>query len=684
MMRNNSVITFVLLFLITFSFQVNAKIEGASFKSVEWQTIQLQESIENKIKRSLRPIIIEDNYIIDVKVGIDLGRVEDPTPKKKTKSIQQKKVQFSNAAFPKDGDDFVVFNKLGLEAPIVGEAPIESEVSDAELNEKAMIELNDRYNLFNFLESIRINITFDKELSESTRESIQAILNGLSFYTKDTIPQFNVQYISLKDVAVRPDDKNKLMEEENKKLKNELLKKPVAKEQIIEERKPAQVIPDRFKNLDIMVGMIVGALVLGATALYINHKGSKVEEKLDSTNSNTSEEHVEEEIVAENEETIEEEKHEDTGEDMIDLTLGDAITAKINQGLERFKTVMQHHKGETILLIKEWIKAGSGQEAESLKALVQVLTDQELADIFKLLTNDERGSWKLILDGEMTKEEVAKAFVFIGNEIIKMMMVPSLIEDYEICDLLLSLSAEDAAKYCVKYPDLGIVFTNVLSGKVISEMFKLLPVHVTVDIIEKSAIFKKDEILKQMPFLKDLLQKVKASKERPPFLKRIIEILPTATIDIEKKLYSTLLVHLTVEETSQIALSVLPNEVLARLPDETFREVMNLMSQENQLIYLACLSGMERNAQLERFAAKGSKNREMLEIELSSIVDNELTMKRLNGERKKAVMQNFLKVARDYLSKNAMAKKEVMPVMRDWLGEIKTEIESSSTKNKLA
>jgi hypothetical protein len=678
------------MLLMTFSFESMAKVDevgssGASFNSVEWQTIKLQESIENKIKRSLRPIIIEDNYIIDVKVAIDLGRVEDPTPKKKTKSIQQKKVQFSNAAFPKDGDDFVVFNKLGLEAPIVGEQPIETEVSEAELNERVMIELNDRYNLFNYLESIRINITFDKELSESTRESIQAILNGLSFYTKDTIPQFNVQYISLKDKNAIIDEKSRLIEEENKKLKDELRKKAVVKEQIIEERKPAQALQeDRFKNLDIMIGMIVGALVLGLTALYINSKGSKVEEKLESTNTNTSEEHVEEEIVAENEESVQEEKHEDIGEDMIDLTLGDAITAKINQGLERFRTVMQHHKGESILLIKEWIKAGAGPESDALKALVQVLSDQELADIFKLLTNDERGSWKLILDGEMTKEEVAKSFVFIGNEIIKMMMVPSLIDDYEICDLLLSLSAEDAAKYCLKYPDLGIVFTNVLSGKVISEMFKQLPVHVTVDIIEKSAIFKKDEVLKQMPFLKNLLQKVKESKERPPFLKRIIEILPTATADIERKLYSTLLVHLTVEETSQIALSVLPNEVMARLPDETFREVMSLMSQENQIIYLACLSNMERNTQLERFAARGSKNREMLEIELSSLVDNELSMRRLTGERKNAVMQNFLKVARDYLSKNAMAKKEVTPVVRDWLEDIKGEINSTSAKIKLA
>lgn len=657
----------------------SAEVNGVSYNSVEWQAIKLQESIESKIKRSLRPIVADDDYIIEVKVKIDLDRAEDPTPKKKIKSVQRKKVQFSNVAFPKDGDAFVVFNKLGLEAPIVGEEPIESEVSDAELNQKAIIELNDRYNLFNFLESVNVNITFDNGLSPKTRGNIKSTLDGLSFYLKDAIPQFNVQYVELKEKPEEIVDEEK---EKGKKVEEVLKEVPpkeeeVKKEHIVEERRPAiDKKEDRFKNLDIMIGLIVGAVVLGLAALYIAKSGSKSEEKIESDNVNddTSEQKVEEEIIAENEDTSENnDNQEETGEDMIDLTLNDAVTAKINQGLERFRTVMQHHKSDTILLIKEWIKAGSESEAAALTALVQVLNDQELSEIFKLLSIDERGSWKLFLDGEMKKEEVAKAFIFIGNEIIKMMMVPSLIEDYEVCDLLLSLSAEDASKYCVQYPDLGIVFTNVLSGKVISEMFKLLPNELSLDIIERSTVFRKDEILKQMPLLKGLLLKSKASKERPPFLKTIIEILPTAKADLERKLYSTLLNHLTIEETSLIAVSILPSEVLDRLPGETFKEVMSVMSQEDQIVYLACLSEGHRNKQLERFAPAGSKSRDLIEIELSTVLGNEMMMKRLNGERKNMVMQNFLKVARDYLSKNAEAKKEVQPVMREWLDGIKKE-----------
>lgn len=651
---------------------------GTGYNSVEWQAVKLQEGIENKIKRSLRPVIAEDEYVIEVKVGLDLGKAEDPTSKKIIKSVQKKKVQFSNVAFPKNGDDFIVFNKLGLEAPIIGEEPVESQVSEAELNQKAAIELNDRYNLFNFLETVTINVTFDQGLSEKNRSNIKAILDGLSFYTKDAIPQFNIQFVDLKEPVVpdvKKDDKAKL------DIQKEVAppKKPVVeKEQIIQERRPDPTVEeDRFKNLDIMIGLIVGAVVIGLAGMFIAKQVFKHEEKIESNNvnTNTDESKVTEESVAEIEETLEEDYKDETGEEeMIDLTASDAQTVKINQGLERFRTVMQHHKSDAILLIKEWVKANETQENAALKALVQVLTDNELADIFKLMTADERSSWKSVLDGEMTKEEIAKAFVFISNGIIKKMMVPSLIDDYEVCDLLLSLSAEEAVKYCTQYPDLGVVFTNVLSAKVISEMFKILPQNIAMDIIERSTYFKREEILNQMPLLKSLLMKTKEGKEKPPFLKRIIEILPTAKADIERKLYATLLSHLSVEETSQIALSVLPSQIIDRLPGDVFAGVMGALSHDDQLNYLATLSANARETQLERFAPEGTKAREMIELELSEILDNEIHMRRLGGERKNEIMQNFLRVAREFLAKNPKAKKEVLPVTKDWLESIRAEV----------
>jgi hypothetical protein len=108
---------------------------------------------------------------------------------------------------------------------------------------------------------------------------------------------------------------------------------------------------------------------------------------------------------------------------ILDLTKTDMQTMRINEGLERFRKVMIHHHSETILLIKGWIQVRKGLEAQALKGLVQLLADNELADIFKSLTIDERSSWKMCLDGELNKEEISKAYIFISNSIIQMMIM---------------------------------------------------------------------------------------------------------------------------------------------------------------------------------------------------------------------------------------------------------------------
>lgn len=656
-----------LIFILLVSINVSARLadlQGMNNMPVEWQAIKLQENIEEKIKRSLNPIIKDSEYVIEVKIGVDLDKVEDPTPKKLTKTNQKKKVQFSTNPFPKEGDDFVVFNKLGLEAPIVGEEPVESANSEVELAQKAIIEMNDRYNLFNYLNTIDIKLTFDKSLPDKTKTNIKKIVEGLSFNTKDILPQINIQYLEMKDPKLTDP---KLLAKNAPNASNE---------------NPS--LGERFKHLDIMIGLIIAAILLGLAAMYIAYKGSKVEQQQETKNENQNnnegsmEEKVEEmpsteEPVAElppEEEILSE------GDDMLDLTKTDPQTERINEGLERFRKVMTHHQTETFLLVKGWIKVGKGQEAQALKALVQILTDAELADIFKAMTIDERSSWKMILDGELNKEELSRAFMFISHSIMQMMMVPSLIDDYEIMDMFLVLSADDAAKFCMEHPELGVVFTNVLSSKVISDMFKVMPVEVSADIIERSTLFRKEEILGLMPLLKDTMKKVKDKRERPPFLKRILDILPTARPEIEKKLYATLLKHLSVEDVCEAAVKILPNDLLGDLPDSIYKACIEAMPIDTQVQYFIAQED-RKDFYLDRFASKGSKSREMIDIEINGLMRNEIMTRKII-ERKALIDQDFLKIVRGYLATHPETQKDVQPMMITWLESIKKEDSSFS------
>jgi len=637
---------------------------------VEWQVIKLQENIEEKITRSLMPIIQSQDYVIEVKIGVDTEKMEDPSSKRLMKNIQRKKVRFSNSELPKDGDDFVLFEKLGLEAPIVGEEPVEMQTSDVELAQRALIEINDRYNLFNYLNTIDINLTFDKGLNDKTKESIQKIVHGLSFNTKDVLPQINIQYIDLKaareaSYPIKTTDSSKSLAENKKKEEEKFF--------------------DRFKNLDVMVGLIIAALLLAMAAIYVARKGSKVEEEGKLENENQEE--VQAENQDTNEDTVQNENMEEIlaeGEDMgIDLTKTDPQTTRIREGLERFRKILTQHYHDMALMLKEWIKAPQADEKMALKGLVQMLSDEELSETFKCLTIDERTTWKMCLDGELSKDELAKAYTFISNQVMQTMMVPSLIDDFEICDLLLAMRPEDVARYSEENPDLGMIFANVLSSKTIGEMLRLVPVDLATHIIVSSSQFRKEDILKMMPKLKEKLLEFKKRRERPPFIKRIFDILPTAKPELEKKLYGTLLDHLSMSEVLNFASHIFPSDLVVDLPDSIFKEAIGKMPAELQVHYFVSLSDDQRDLSLNRFAPKGSKARDMVELEMNSILKNENLTFRIQNEKKESLELEFLKYVREYLNTNPDAKKEVATMVEAWLKEV-ANTDSSSQHLRMA
>lgn len=664
----NKFTSFIAVILVTFFVAVSANAVEAqgNLMPIEWQAIKLQESIENKVGRSLNPIIDKDEYIIEVKIGIDKDLAEDPSSKKLTKTTVSKKVKFSTAELPKDGDDFVIFNKLGLEAPIIGDEPIETQTSESELAQKAMIEMSERFNLFNFMNTIDIKLTFDKSLPKATKENIKKIVNGLSFNVRDVVPQINIQYIDLKDSLV----------------KNKLAAGALGKDSKVDNKNDITGLPktsfsERFKNLDIMLGLIISSVILGVIALMISKNGSKVEAVQENENTDTSEETVEEKVE---DLPVEEELLESEENDMsIDLSQTDVQTVKINQTLERFRKVVNIHYNDTVLMLKNWIKVSKEQEIMALRGLVETLEDNELKELFKALTHDERSTWKMNLDGEMTKPELSKAFAYINNQIIHMMMVPSLIDDYEICDLLLDLSPEIAAKFCMEHPALGVVFANVLSANTIGEMFKIMPYEMTAQIIEESAYFQRDEIVALMPVLKEKLIAVKNQREKPPFIKRIVDILPTTRPEIEKKLYATLLKHMSLEDAKETAMKILPWEIVSQLPDTVFKDLVSGLPMDFQVQYFIS-QGEKREQELSRFASKGSKGREMIDVELAVVLKNEVLVKRIEGDRKNHIQAQFVDYARKYMSTSPEAQKEVAPLIMDWFTDIKREFIGTVTK----
>lgn len=676
-----SKIFYLALFFI-FNLLYASELKFSQVNSLEWQMVTLQESIEKKIIKSLTPIINEDEFIIEVKITIDKDAQNSPSSKNVTTTKQAKKIQFNNSDAPSNSEDYVIFNKFGLEAPVVGEEPVEIKTSEAELNQKAMIELNERYNIFKYLQSININLTFDKGLPKQTKETVRKIIQGLSFNLEGLAPQINIQFLDLQSSKIAKIEKIKKDNESNM-IKGEL-----------KQTTSLKTFFEKMENIDIMFGIIMASLILASALFYLAKQtknssasnansnpgatGETSNSKNGGQNSDSSPPNESGEsglpagTTAQQLLNKDDESENDQEDDMkIDLSKKDPTTTRINEELERFKKVYTNHQNQTILMMKGWIKSMKPNDSLALRSLIQTLTDNELAEIFNLLTIDERSAWKMCLTEELSKEEVAKGFTYIGQKVMEMMMVPSFIDDYEVCDLLLDISAEDAAKFSKEKKELGIIFVNVLTSKIISEMFKQMPDELVIDLIDSAQNYSKSQVLSKIPLLKEKLVEIKAKREKPPFIMRIYELLPTAKAEIEPKLYSTLLKNFSLEEVKNTSIKNLPTSLVNKLPDNIFKQVIALMPLESQVMFFATKEKEERDEYLNKFAPKGSKTREMIELELNPIIKNELQLKKLQNDKKELIIKEYLNFARHLISNTADVQKEVMPILEGWLIEIR-------------
>lgn len=686
MIKSKYFYVYLLFNMIICSLNAN-EMKLQQFSPIEWQIVNLQENIEKKIIRSLSPIIAEDEFIIEVKIGIDKDSQDSPTSKNVTTTKQAKKVQFNNALAPTNSEDYVIFNKLGIEAPIVGEEPVEIKTSEAELNQKAFIEMNDRFNLFKFLKSISINLTFDKGLPQQTKDIVKKIIQGLTFNIEGVVPQINIQFLELQSSKVAKIEKAK-NDSLQSSLKGDLKQIPFHKSLL-----------EKMENIDLAAGIIFGSLILAAALFYMarqsgksqsaessaggasgaeagspNQKGSK-----SASSGNPSEESgganpsggssLAQQLLGD--ETNNDEESED---DMkIDLTKTDPLTNRINDGLGRFKKLYTNHQSQAILLIKGWIKASKANDQLALRSLVQTLIDTELAEIFNLLTIEERSSWKMTLQDELSKEDVAKGFTYIGQKVMEIMMVPSFIDDYEVCDLLLDISAEDAARFSTEKKELGVIFVNVLSSNIISEMFKLLPDENVIELIDSVQTYTKNQILEKLPLLKEKLIEIKVKREKPPFIMRIFELLPNAKAEIEPKLYATLLKNFSLDEIKNASIKVLPSSILTLIPDSIYKQIVTLMPIDLQVQYFASMDSEEREQNLNKFAAKGTKNREMIDLELNPILKNEVQLKRMQTDKREKLQTEYLNYARQFVASSSDAQKEIVPIIENWLTDLRDE-----------
>lgn len=644
----------LILFLISFTSVALAQYSGglSHLPSLEWQKQELSAGIISKIERVLGPVIGAENFYSDVSIttleiekpqfnktdeelALDAEKLAEEATSEEEKKEEIKEIESPaatgkitfNSADPNDmPKDYIIFSKLGIEAPLIddfndfqpdgkiilsmpqGNDDRSKKIEAAgekvkELRKKlhalknrpkpSIVEQVWKYNesidIFRNIDSLKITVSVNEDIDSDVKKTVNAILTKLNFNIGDIKPKLEIKFIEFG---------------------------------VLKEAQPEGF----FKTLSrfsTALGLVLGTLLLCGLGWVLFKKYEEL--KQNETQAMTA---------AAGAGAQEEKDDEESGsEDSVSSVSTDSDGNPVYNGIERFKTFLETNEATAVLLIKKWISLNEKKQIAALKALVQQLKNAQLALIFQGLDEDDRESWKENLNSPLTSEELEIANKYISNQIVEEIIVPNKISDPEVADILMKIEPSRAAEFIKEKPILGKFLLNILSTKFISRVFESFNDSELKSIVSGSLSLKDIKITDiQLSEMKSALEKFKQVKDRLPFVKKLIDLIPMATPGREKILFHSLSETGDAQIVRSVADEFFPSELLTKLPPGFVKTSMQSYPLSKRVELLSVLPEEEKSWLMEAIAPSGSKAADMIELELEKNSSDISFQKRIQEE----------------------------------------------------
>lgn len=670
----------------------------APLPSMEWQKQELSEKISSKIERALKPVIGLENFYTDVeivtseyekpqfnKTDEELALEEAQQQKAETeegKEANDEEEETKNEDPSKSGKitfesvdpnempkDYIVFTKLGMEAPLIDDfndfqpdgkivlsmnnrsqedLAKEKERSKAarkkteDLRKKldalkskpkpSVIEqiwkYNESINIFRNIESIKITVSINEDIDSDVKKTVNDILSKLNFNVGDIKPKLEIKFLEfgvLKDAE--PEGFFKIL--------------------------------SRYATA---FGLIVCALLFCGLAWVLFKRFEELKKSETSAMA-----------AAMGGGAPADEKEDDDKDDEHDGSSTISMDSQGNpiyNGIERFKTFLETNEATATLLIKRWISVSGKKQNAALKAIVQQLENRQLSSIFSKIDEDSREVWKEKLESPLTNEEVEIANKFISNQIVEEIIVPDKISDPDVADLLMKIEPAKAAEFIKEKPVLGQFLLNILNTNFIANVFEYFNDEELSSIVKGSLSLKDIKITdEQLVEMKTALEKFKQTKDKLPFVKKLLELIPIATPKREKILFHSLAGVGDEKILRKVADDYFPAELLTKLPVNFVKTSIQGYPLNKRVELLYSLSEEDKGWMLEVIAPPGSKAGDMLELEFEKC-DQDISFQRKIKEEGQKIHKEYIDYLRKQLTKDKSVAGEVTELLDNYIHEL--------------
>jgi len=614
-MRTQFLLTLLICF---FSFGLQAKTESGInvLPSVEWQKIQLEETIQQRYEKLLSPVLKSGEY--SVLVNITTVAPQKPNFIKDNKSKNKGKIKFSTE-LPEEGKgDYLVFSKLGLEVPLIEDHKTKENLT-SQLEE--MWDYNESVDLFKNIDAIDVTISLSNGLLEPTRASIQKMLDNSRMTLGEIEPQVNLQYVDMKEG--------------------------------FEATFLDKMLPILMK-FSTAIGIILAAFILGLMGLMMLKKYASLAKPGEGTSISINN-------------NIEKGDDDKAGASAPAAALGEMMGDGILDAIERFKAFFESNRDDASNMIKKWIRSGEERAQLALKVLVQKLDNSLLSEVLGLLTLDDREEWRSLLDTKgLGSGEIQKGENYIASQILDLLIAVPAGGDAEVQELLMSLTPPKAVSLLQDKPNLAGALLNMVHTTLVTRILEGLDADQSAAATRAALNFDFDTFGDIVDELKEGIRAHTSKKKRSPFVDKIISLVPEALPSREVDFYGQLAEVGEVDAVGELAHEHLPAHLVAKLPEDFLKDLLTRYSLDKKSELFMVLEDELKDQFLQLYAPDGSNVRDVLNLEFKKIERDTKLHKDIQA-RKEMIWREFVHYARAEMKANTNFTEEFDFIVDEWL-----------------
>lgn len=667
-----------LLLFLFFSFgllDVNAYSENG--KSIQWQRIDLETKMRQRISEFLALVVDKDKYFVEVQIsasGPNLTLPNFEMPKNDKKNIVSG-VKFTDEKNDKtkDNAEYILFDKIGILAPLF-ETETASNANDKELQikffqykEKLERELISKNDLFGLITNVDVTIAFDTKMNDQKVEEVKKLIEKV-------IPKFGE--VTAKIEVFKMDFFEKI--DPKALVKNNEENKEKEKEK---EKTPQELIKENLPYLTGPVGTIIATIFvcLSAFVLFAGLKKHQSTLAQMAAAAGASSEGAEDKKGSEKSSS----DHIDPDFRPGSPQLIEAISTE-KEGIKKLFLYLEKSNDQACNLIKKWINLDSSLSNATLMILSERMSIDELYKVFDKLTTEEREAWiKVSSSNKVTPDLKQQADGFIAQQVMEDIMTVSATDDSELQKLLVELTPQKAAEISKTNTGHGAILVNLMSSNFLAQMYLQLNTSEISEISLKGLKLTDEVLAEKTHELKELLKETVVQKYTNPFSRRFVEVITDLDPIRQENMLNALLEEKQIFIVKDIVKKIIPMAIIDQLPSNINKEISKGLDKELRLEYIVSLAEDKRKEFMDSITQEGTKGREVLEFEIGKFLEDQVAVARVK-KRAEEIRKSYIIAARKTINSSEELNSQVLELIDDWVNSLGDEGLSNQREQEAA